>query len=125
MTMRNLLAPVFGDVLTGRLGRGAWLACLLVILTVFLAVSLGLGLNGGIAPWKGLYIPFALLLGFATINIMAKRFRSLGLRGWAAAAGTLGSGVLLGIGVPGPAEIYYALAVVAILSVLPGRHARA
>lgn len=122
MKYRSVLTTFVGDVSQGQLGRGAFFWRLVLIIAIFLAISIGLGLTGGIAGWAAFYIPISALLCFAALNILAKRFRDIGLSGWIGVCAVLGLGVLLALAVPGPVEIFYALAALVGLSALPGRH---
>ncbi|MEL6620906.1 MAG: DUF805 domain-containing protein [Pseudomonadota bacterium] len=118
----SVLATFFGGLSGGQLGRGAFFWRLCLIVAVFLAISVGLGMTGGIAGWAAFYIPVSALLCFAALNILAKRFRDIGLSGWIGVGVVLGIGVLLALVVPGPVEIFYGLAAILGLSVFPGRY---
>jgi uncharacterized membrane protein YhaH (DUF805 family) len=98
-----MLKTYFGDVASGRIGRlrylGLWcLLCVLTIIAVLVVLSTtgpgGANIGDGtgdieeyIAQQVGLtrLLPltvFVLAVVFANLNIMAKRFRDIGLSGW-------------------------------------------
>jgi len=98
-----MLKVLFGDVKGGRLARLPYLGYIVLLVVISMAFVFGLiAIVGGIERMMGgdiqqtqamlmqkfgipgmiLTMTVALLLGFANLNIAAKRFRDMGLPGW-------------------------------------------
>ena len=98
-----MLKVLFGDVKGGRLARLPYLGYLVLLAVIGMAIVFGgIVIVGGIERMMGgdiqqtqemliqnfgipglvLIVAVALLLGFANLNIAAKRIRDMGLPGW-------------------------------------------
>lgn len=83
-----MITALFGATGSGRIGRGAHLLLTLLVLGLFLALAFGLGLGWGLKNVLPVFLPAAAVLGFARLNLAAKRWRHVGLPGWPVALGT-------------------------------------
>lgn len=93
----------FGDLSTGRLARLPFLGYLVLLSVLFVFYGLGIAFGIGVAeylirgdlPAAQVYLTehvglpviiltgfFILILGFAKLNLIAKRIRDMGLPGW-------------------------------------------
>ncbi len=98
-----MMKTLFGEVLTGRLGRLPFLGGSVLLAVVTVAIGVGIGLAAGVAEnmaggdvgeaqaqiAERLGLPSLVLSGIvfgavflADLNLTAKRFRDIGLRGW-------------------------------------------
>lgn len=120
---RQLLAVCLADRSGGTLGRGDFLAFGGLAAVLFLALSLGIGLSGGIANNLALYVPPAAVLLAALANVSAKRLRHIGLPGWPALALAIVLAVASAVTMRGTVTAALLLLLVAGLLLVPGRRA--
>ena len=121
----SLVMSFFGQLTHGKISRFGFLWRALVVFVVLAGISVALGLNGGIVHYAILYLPLAALLGFAFLNIAAKRLRDMGLNGWAWLALALGLGWVMASLIPGPVEFAFGALAFLVLILWPGRRQRA
>lgn len=108
--MDRFIQSVFGHIANGRLGRGEFAVAYAVWCLILFAVLLGLSILVGVAEpfiagdleavWDtvgqsvalSLLVALAVMIGtwgFGAMNLLAKRFRDIGLPGWLCALATM------------------------------------
>jgi uncharacterized membrane protein YhaH (DUF805 family) len=108
-----------GEVGGGRVGRIGFLLREALLLAAFLALAFGLGLGFGLRNVLAVFLPLAALVGFAGLNLAAKRARDIGLPGWPLALGlALGLAAVLWL-LPAAVALLAAAAAVVALATLP------
>jgi uncharacterized membrane protein YhaH (DUF805 family) len=109
----------------GRIDRVGFLLREALLFAAFLALAFGLGLGFGLRNVLAVFLPLAALIGFAGLNLAAKRARDIGLPGWPVALGlALGLAAVLWL-LPAAAALLAGAAAVLAFGLLPGRSAPA
>jgi uncharacterized membrane protein YhaH (DUF805 family) len=120
--MAAMLRVWFGECGSGRIGRVGFLLREALLLVAFLALAFGLGLGFGLRNVLAVFLPLAALLGFAALNLAAKRARDLGLPAWPVALGlAFGLAAVLWLLPPAGALLVGAGAVLFLAMLLPRR----
>ena len=114
-----MLKDWFGECGSGRIGRVGFLLHGLLLAAAFLALAFGLGIAFGLRNVLAVFLPLSALLGFAGLNLAAKRWRSIGLPGWPVSLGLAVGLVLLLWLLPTAVGIWAAAAVLALATLLP------
>jgi uncharacterized membrane protein YhaH (DUF805 family) len=120
-----MLRAWLGERGGGRIGRAGFLLGEALLLAAFLALAFGLGLGFGLRNVLAVFLPLAALIGFAGLNLAAKRARDIGLPGWPVALGlALGLAAVLWL-LPASAALLAGGAAVLAFGLLPRRGAPA
>ena len=139
----HMLRTVFADVRDGRISRLGFLAALLALSAVGMAMMLGVFWISGAAsvavspgvgtdpaervvetlgrPWLLVLSAIGMTVFFGQANLWAKRFRDLGQPGWWAVMAVIVAGLLLADLAGRAAASAAHLAVLLVLLVVPGR----